>query len=219
MIVSIHQPAYIPWLGIFDRIIRSDLHVVLDHVTMGKDGRANRNYIRTIAGPKLLTVPIRDRGGATPILEIEIADQKWQGKHDDAICRNYRRAPFFEERIAVFQTAIWSNHHWLCDLIDETRQHFFDFWRIKTPIVKSTSLAARGSKSLLNLNICKELGATVYLSGPHGRGYLDIPSFEGAGIEVRFQDYQHPVYPQGYTDFLPNMSALDALFHCREFPL
>ena len=34
MIVSIMQPAYLPWLGYFDRLWRSDLHVVLDSVPL-----------------------------------------------------------------------------------------------------------------------------------------------------------------------------------------
>ena len=30
---------------------------------------------------------------------------------------------------------------------------------------------------------------TQYLSGPQGRNYLDLPSFEKAGIEVLYHDY------------------------------
>jgi hypothetical protein len=60
--------------------------------------------------------------------------------------------------------------------------------------------------------ICKALGADVYLSGSGGRGYLDLEPFKREGIEVRFQDYQHPVYEQAFPGFLPNMSAIDALF-------
>ena len=47
MIVSINQPAYLPWLGYFHRIAISDIHIVLDHVQFEKNSFVNRNKIRT----------------------------------------------------------------------------------------------------------------------------------------------------------------------------
>ena len=56
-----------------------------------------------------------------------------------------------------------------------------------------------------------QTGATHYLSGTLGRDYLDIPSFEAAGIAVEFQDYDHPTYTQAYPGFVPNMGVIDLL--------
>ena len=36
MLISINQPAYIPWLGYYERIDSSDVHVILDHVQFSK---------------------------------------------------------------------------------------------------------------------------------------------------------------------------------------
>jgi len=58
MIVSINQPAYIPWLGYFDRISKSDLHIILNHVQFEKNSMTNRNKIRTSQGWAWLTVPL-----------------------------------------------------------------------------------------------------------------------------------------------------------------
>lgn len=218
-ICSINQPAYLPWLGAFDRIMKSDVHVCLNHVTMGKDAVTNRNKILTPTGAQLLTVPIRDRGGCTPIIDIEIADDKWRRKHLSALQNNYARAPYFKSRFGWFESIYeheWANLH---PLITMTSQIFMDEWGISTPIVFSSDLDARGTKSDLNLNICLEVGATTYLSGPFGRAYLDIVKFNLHGIDVVFQDYVHPIYSQSWPgEFVSHLSAIDALFNCKDFP-
>jgi len=220
MIVSINQPGYLPWLGYFDRIARSDRHVVLDHVTLGKDGMVNRNKIRTPQGHQLLTVPIKNRGGGQPICEIETAlDKPLHVTHLRAIQNNYARAPHFAKHMVFFERVYRQDWLLLSSLMAEITQYVLDEWNIKTPLVCSSKLQARGTKSDLNLNLCLELGATVYLSGPFGRDYLDIPSFEKHGIEVRFHDYQHPTYPQAWPGFEPFMTAIDALMNCAEFPV
>ena len=82
MIVSINQPAYLPWLGYFHRIAVSDLHVVLDHVQFEKNSFTNRNKVRTASGTPWLTVPVRSKGrfGDLAINEVDIADGRWTAK-------------------------------------------------------------------------------------------------------------------------------------------
>ena len=55
MIVSIHQPNYLPWIGFFDKIKRSDVFVLLDDVQFprGKKHFGHRNKIKTNAGEKI----------------------------------------------------------------------------------------------------------------------------------------------------------------------
>ena len=43
--VAIHQPAYLSWLGYFDKIMRSDIFLFLDTVQFEKDSFINRNQI------------------------------------------------------------------------------------------------------------------------------------------------------------------------------
>jgi len=58
MIVSVHQPQYMPWLGYFDKIDRSDLFVFLDTVQYKKNEFQNRNRIKNDKGWQWLTVPV-----------------------------------------------------------------------------------------------------------------------------------------------------------------
>ncbi|GAC1401731.1 MAG: hypothetical protein NVSMB64_00410 [Candidatus Velthaea sp.] len=84
---------------------------------------------------------------------------------------------------------------------------------IDTPMVRSSSLAVPGDRNDRLLRLCEHFGATRYLSGKAAEVYLDVPRFERAGIEVAFQNYEHPVYAQTREPFVSHLSALDALLN------
>jgi len=216
MIVSINQPAYLPWLGYFHRIAVSDAHVVLDHVQFEKNSFTNRNKIRTQEGWSWLTVPVKTAGkfGDLAINEIEIADEKkWAYKHWQSLRLNYSKAPFFDQHAAFLEGMY--NRRWqkLADLMRETRAYHLDAFGIRTKLYFSSQMKVSGKKDELILNLCRELGATVYLSGPLGRDYLHEDAFRRQGIAVRYHDYRHPTYPQVYPGFEAYMAALDLLFN------
>ena len=58
MTVTIHQPEYLPYLGFFDRIAKSDVFVILDNAQFQKGGFINRNKINTATGWQWITVPL-----------------------------------------------------------------------------------------------------------------------------------------------------------------
>src|SRR5262249_28506311 len=98
MIVSVNQPAYLPWLGYFHRIAASDVHVVLDHVQFEKNSYVNRNKVRTDPGWCWLTVPVKTKGkfGALPIRSTEIDDASgWRRRHWHTLSQAYAHAPSF----------------------------------------------------------------------------------------------------------------------------
>ena len=100
----------------------------------------------------------------------------------------------------------------LIDLQRETLAHQLETLGITTELRWSSELDVGGTKAELVLNLCRHVGATVYVSGALGRDYLDPADFEKAGIELRYQDYEHPVYQQAHPGFEPYMAALDAIF-------
>ena len=219
MIVSINQPAYLPWLGYFDRIAVSDCHVVLDSVQFEKNSFVNRNQVRTAQGSTWLTVPVSTKGkfGSLPIKDLEIATgEHWAGKHQRTLSQAYARAPHFARHREFFDDVYSRTWTRLADLIEPITRYLCSCFRITTPMVSSSTLTAEGRKDELVLQICRELGATTYLSGPLGRNYLDESKFARAGIAVRFADYIHPTYPQAHDGFLPNMAAVDLLFMVGE---
>jgi hypothetical protein len=82
--------------------------------------------------------------------------------------------------------------------------------------LRASELGIPGKQSERLLALCQHLGARRYLSGDSARNYLDTDLFARHGIEVEWQDYVHPVYPQQHGDFVPYLSIVDLLFNCGE---
>jgi hypothetical protein len=211
MIVSIHQPAYLPWLGYFDRIAKSDAFIFLDNVQFERNSFINRNRIKTANGPIWLTVPVRlDAHFDKTIVEIEIDDgQDWRRKHLRSIEQSYAKTQDFAQKFDRL-AAIYRNR--TNKLAELCRDHL-DFWLgelgITTRIVRASQLPVAGRKSTLVLDLCKHLGATKYLSGPLGRGYLEEGEFSKAGIDIEYHEFVHPVYSQINGEFVSAMAVVD----------
>lgn len=214
--VAIHQPQYLPYLGFFHKLNQCDLFVALDNVQFQKNGLQNRNKIKTSQGWQWLTVPVLHDFGQ-PIREVQInLAQTWQRKHWSAIMSNYGRASYFPQVApslqALYEQA-WTN---LCSLDMALMQWFMEKMAIVKPVYYASQLGVTGNQTELLINICQALGAESYLSGPGGRRYMDLDAFEAAGIEVKWQAFTSPVYPQLFPQvgFVPDLSALDGLFNC-----
>lgn len=218
MKVSINQPAFFPWLGYFHRIAISDQHIVLDDVQFEKNSYVNRNRIKTQGDPLWLTVPLLTSGKFwdLAINKVEIShNSKWQKKIIESVRQFYRKSPYFNDYFPFLEDA-FLNHEWILlnDLTKHLNNYFLQVLEINTPIIYSTDMQVEGAKSDLVLNLCKKVNCTTYISGPFGKDYLDKESFDTNGIDIYYHEYRHPVYPQLYTGFIPNLSVVDLLMNC-----
>lgn len=216
MIVSINQPAYLPWLGYFQRIAVSDLHIVLDHVQFEKNSFTNRNRVHTNQGPCWLTVPVSRDGAETPICDLRIDNRvNWRRKHQQSLKQHYAKAPFKQDLMDICDAAYERSWDYLHDLCRFMTGRFLRYLKIDTEIRYSRELGSTERKSALVLDLCQKVGADVYLSGALGRDYLDMDSFRDAGIAIEFQDYRHPEYNQSHgTPFEPYLSIADLIANC-----
>ena len=216
------QPAYIPWLGYFDRISRSDIHIVLDDVTMDKSSKnkfTNRNKIRTPDGWSWLTIPLQStaRSDEKVISDLEISyGMNWAEKHWKTIQSNYSRSAHYSRYSDYFENFYQQDWTYLAKMLDESTRYLLQELGIQTYQLRSSELSPQSRKAELILELCTKVGATVYLSGPFGRDYLDEGAFEKAGIELKYHDYIHPIYDQCFDSFEPFMSIVDLLFNHGE---
>jgi hypothetical protein len=218
MIAMIHQPEYLPWLGFFDKLYRSDLYVILDSVQFERLGFQNRNRIKTDDRWKWLTVPVVHSLGQR-ISEVKISYQTtWREKHWEFLRKSYGRAQFFQKYSGFFRETYLKNWSLLSQLNIHMIKGLMSMLGIEKPLVLSSSLGVDGKATELLINICKEVGADVYLSGTGGREYLDLKRFADENLKVKFREYSPPTYPQQYekNGFIPYMSTVDLLFNCGE---
>ncbi len=218
MIISAHQPQYIPWLGYFHKILESDAFVFLENVQYKKREFQNRNKVRTKDGFIWLTVPVISKGRYyQKIKDVEIDNTKpWQRKHWESIKFNYNRAELFNDYAHFFERLYNEKWNRLLDLNVAIVKFLLDCFRIKTPIYFEDNLNVNGEGTERIIGICKRLDSKKYLSGTGGKGYLDEDLFEKNGIELIYQNFTHPEYKQTYDGFVPNLSAIDLLFNCGE---
>jgi hypothetical protein len=213
MIVAIHQPLYLPWLGFFGKILQSDAFVILDTVQYVKNEWENRNRVRTPEGWQWLTVPVEYRFPQS-ILETRINNREpWQRKHLKTLRQLYGKAPCFSEIIPHLEPVYERSWERLAELNLELIRRILNLLGVEKPLYRASEMNIPASDSTDRLiRICSKLDASVYLSGSQGRVYMDLERFSRSGIEVKFQGFEHPRYTQAYPGFESALSTVDMLF-------
>ncbi len=214
MIVSVHQPQYLPWLGYFDKIDRADVFVLLDNVQFKKNEWQNRNRIKTPQGPLWLTVPVLYKFPQL-VCEVGINErERWQHKHQQALLSNYRKAPHWsllESFFAEIFSRTWTT---IAALNIHVVRELASILGITTPLYIASELPPFPEDPDERLiAITRHFGGDTYLAGSGGHDYMDLAKYEQAGVGVVFQEYRHPVYPQLWGDFEPFMSVVDLIYN------
>ncbi|MHA1279978.1 MAG: WbqC family protein [Candidatus Helarchaeota archaeon] len=221
MILSIIQPSFIPWRGYFNIIGRSDIFVFLDDVQYEKGSWRNRNKIKTHNGLQWITVPVLTKGMLEQNVNEVLINNKtnWPKKILSSVYFAYKKAPFFYRYYNWFEKILLQPWEMLCDLDISMTKQIAGFLTIQTDFVKSSQLRVplelKGVDRILY--ICQKLKAKQYISGPRAKAYLgDGSSFAQKGIELIYQQYNYPEYPQLHGAFEPAVSIIDLLFNCGD---
>jgi len=218
--IAIHQPHYLPWLGLLHRMRAADLFIVLDHVQFERGNYQNRTRVRINGEARWLTVPVVQRSQSERIADKRIdngleGSRHWAGVHFETLRRAYGSAGYFSRHAAELKSIYRQKWDRLVDLNDATLAFLRQAFDIRTPLVKSSQLGTGGAKSELVLNLCRAVGADTLIVGLGGsRDYLDRDAFARAGIGLEPQQFAHPVYRQcGPGPFTPGLAAIDMLFN------
>jgi hypothetical protein len=214
--LAIVQSNYIPWKGYFDMIRRADEFVLYDDVQYTRRDWRNRNRIKTPQGITWLTIPVEVKGKYyQAVKDTKISDPHWGRTHWRTLCHCYGGAPHFKGCQELFESLyLGCRHEFLSDINRDWIKAICRQLGIGTRISQSMDYhLSEPDPSHRLLEICVQARASVYLSGPAARAYLDETLFQQAGVEVRYMDYTgYREYPQLYPPFEHAVTVLDLLF-------
>lgn len=212
-VAAIHQPNFIPWIGYFHKILKSDIFIFLDHVEYTKRSFINRNRIKGPNGATWLTVPVSVHG-KLPIYKVKINnDLDWKRKHLGTLKAFYGKSTYFEEIYPALEDIYERDWVYLADLNKMIIKKISSMLDLQVNFVNSRELHPVRKKMDLIIELCKKVGADTYFSGKGAMKYQDPRAFEKEGIKLVYQEFEHPVYPQRFGDFIPNLSIIDLLFN------
>lgn len=218
MIVSIHQPNYFPWLGLLDKISKTDTFVLLDSVPLNDSAFQNRNlFLTSQNNVQYLTIPLQKKNHiAKPMHTLLFATNNWQKKHEGFIRANYGKHKFFDEVWQYINPVFnqkFSNFGELSEKIIKISLKLFNLQQ--TLLVSSKiNLTPDLSKESLILDILLKLQADAYLSGEGAREYQVEQHFLDKEVALYYQEFTHPVYSQKHSkEFSKGLSCLDIAFN------
>ena len=218
-VVAIHQPNFFPWLGYFDKIVRSDTFIFLDDVQFPKTGGGWSNRVKLMVGrePRWASAPVvRNFHGVRRVNETEFQpNDPWRSKLLRTLAANYAHAPFLDESMALLTPLIGNTENNLsrynCAAVMAIMK-FLDLPTEKIRLASEFGVDAQANEMLVALT--RSVDANVYMCGGGAENYQQEEVFQAAGIELIHQKFTHPVYAQGVNgDFVPGLSIIDALMN------
>ena len=209
-----HQPQYFPYLGIFNKIIQSDIFLFVDETKFVSKVWHNRTIIKDKKDKIFyLTIPVTFNNGQI-IKDIKVVNNNWKIKHLKSIKNIYGSSPFYNELFPLIEKVILQNSNYLVDYSLQSMNLILDkiSYNKKNIFVQSTEKIV-GNKNELIVNITKNFNSNSYLSGEGGKNYVDEKYLAKNGIRHRFNNFEHPKYNQLGQVFIKDLSVIDCIFN------
>ena len=216
MIISIHQPDYISYLGYFYKISKADTFVFLDDCQFSNDNMHNWNRIKTPQGECRLKIPVEYSFG-DPICRVRTKDELgWKQKHLKTIQMNYSKSHFFKEIYPKFNELLLNDYSNIADMNISINTWIARSFGLKAKFYRTSEMAIDTVREDRVIDICVMLGGNTYISGNGARAYQVDRHFTERGVSLVYTDYHSFEYPQQWkkAGFLENMSVLDYVFNC-----
>lgn len=214
--VAIVQSNYIPWKGYFDLINMADEFILYDDVQYTTRDWRNRNLVKTKNGTQWLTVPVAHKSRSQKIRETRTISNVWRDKHWKSICHWYSKAAFFKTYRELLRGLYMGGDETYLSEINRTFICAINsILDIKTEISRSADYELIEGKTERLVDLCKQAGATEYLSGPAAKAYLDESLFAAEGIRVSWMSYDgYPEYRQLFCPpFIHSVSIVDLILN------
>ncbi len=217
VVVGIHQPNFMPWLGYFYKIWQSDIFVFLDDVQFPKTGSStyvNRVSININGESKYVTIPVKRNSGIWNIDETKFIDDKWKRKVIRTLQSNYAKSKYFKED----KDFIFNLINYQTDNLAQFNMNFIvelsKKLGIDTKIVKSSEFNIQTTSTQRLIDLTRTVGGDIYLSGSGGDNYQQHEMYEKESIKLIYNKMPKFEYPQHKgKNFIAGLSIVDAVFN------
>lgn len=189
MRLAIMQPYFLPYLGYWQLIASVDAFVILDSVNYIKGGWINRNRVAIAGMSNWITLPL---SGASPnrlIGDIDIKpDDGWSKRLVRTIAMGYAKAPYGSETVRWFTAELEKASGKLSKYLANSILSLSREFGLTTEIIPTSRSLDHGGRQGVQrvLQICRDLGATVYVNAPGGKELYSRELFESQGIALEF---------------------------------
>ena len=215
MIVVGHQPQYLPYIGIFNKIAKADKFVFVENIQLNKKSWQNRTLIKMKKGGICyLIIPVYSKGNFFQnIKDVKIVKNNWRKKHLKTIEQNYNNCIGFNDVFPKIIECYNRNSEFLVDLTIPLMETIMKILNINIPIFYASQLNIHGRKTELLVDICKKTKCNTYLSGQGAKNYFNPIVFEKNNLNHKFNIFQHPKYTQLGGDFVEGIAIIDLIFN------
>ena len=149
------------------------------------------------------------------IKDTRVSDPRWARKHWEALRHAYSKTGFFNDFREFFEELyLNSNEEFISQVNFRFLKAINRVLEIRTKIRWSSEFELPEGKNERLISVCKQAGATKYISGPAAKDYLDEAAFQKESIEVEWMDYSnYPEYRQLFPPFEHGVTVLDLIFN------
>lgn len=216
--VSVHQPNFLPWLRLLDKVLASDVFVAYDTVQYTKTEYHARQKVMSPNGPAWLSVPVQHvRGTKQLIQDVRIDNsQPFRRKHLKLLRLSYGSTPHFDEVYPILEDVYSREQDHLVDLNLDLIESLLAYLDTPVPIVRASSLPHSGDRTERLVDLVRNAGGSEHLTSTFGADHQDVGwcKFRQAGISVVAHRFEHPEYSQVGDGFVADLAAIDMLFAC-----
>lgn len=215
-ILGEHQANFLPYLGVWEKLLVSDIFVWADDVQYVRRDWQHRVQITSPRGPGWLT--LSNNGSITSMI-YDVSLVKNYSKDIKNKLNGWYGKTVWGKKIIDFLHDGWVEKPMIY-LNLELIELLLDakiFGDIDYPVIGiSSELALKNDIKTVKtdriIDDVKYLECDAYFTGIGGKGYLDIELFNKNNIKLIWQKFEPFVYKQMYSkQFIFGMSILDAL--------
>ena len=220
MKLGLMQPYFFPYLGYFSLLKYCNTFIFFDTAQYIRRGWCNRNRVLKQDGtPNYIIIPIKKAPQETPINKIIIDNSAdWRARIFGQLNVYRKTAPYYKQVIAFLHSILDCEQDSLSELCISTTKAVCEFLGVRTKFEvfseMNITLDEVHAPDEWALNTTKALGYDCYVNPPGGQSFYDPAKYAASGIKLEFLALDAVPYDQRRSEFVPNLSVIDAMMFC-----